>query len=253
MDFVKENFLILVLVVLIMALFSFVALFFVSAPYGKFIRTGWGKTIPARYAWLIMESPSCLLMFWYFIQGESWQYPLLIVFLILWQIHYFHRTFIYPFTISSPKKPFPVLLVLFAIIFNLINGSLNGYEIFIQANYPEYWFYSAPFLIGLTLFILGYYINKNSDSILRKLKDKDSAEYKIPDGGMFRFISCPHYFGEMLEWLGWAILTWSIAGTAFFIFTFANLAPRAWSSHNWYKTEFKNYPTNRRILFPFIW
>jgi len=74
----------------------------------------------------------------------------------------------------------------------------------------------------------------------------------IPHRGLFKYISCPNYFGEILEWTGWAIATWSIPGLAFAVFTFANLAPRAFSNHNWYKEKFSNYPEKRKALIPFI-
>ena len=77
-------------------------------------------------------------------------------------------------------------------------------------------------------------------------------EYLIPQGWLFRFISSPHYFGEIIEWGGWALATWSIPGLAFFIFTFANLFPRAIASHKWYRETFKDYPADRKAVVPFI-
>ncbi|MEJ2006114.1 MAG: methyltransferase, partial [Cyclobacteriaceae bacterium] len=74
-----------------------------------------------------------------------------------------------------------------------------------------------------------------------------------PEGGLFRWVSCPHYFGEILEWSGWAVLTWSLPGFAFALFTFANLAPRAIAHHRWYKEKYENYPANRKALIPLIW
>lgn len=97
------------------------------------------------------------------------------------------------------------------------------------------------------------WINKQSDRILRKLRSKSKAEYVIPRGGFFRFVSSPHYFGEIVEWSGWAILTWSMPGLAFAVFTFANLAPRALAHHRWYKSHFENYPGKRKALVPFTW
>ena len=55
-------------------------------------------------------------------------------------------------------------------------------------------------------------------------------------------VSCPNYFGEFLEWLGWALMTMNLAGLIFFFWTLANLLPRALSNHEWLKREFENYP-----------
>ena len=110
------------------------------------------------------------------------------------------------------------------------------------------------YLVGsiVIYFILGFLINNISDSTLINLRKKDTKQYSIPRGGLFDYISCPNFFGEIIEWLGFAILTWSIAGLAFFLWTFFNLVPRALSHHRWYKNTFSDYPKNRKAVFPFI-
>ena len=65
-------------------------------------------------------------------------------------------------------------------------------------------------------------------------------------------MSCPNYLGEIVEWIGWAILTWSLAGASFAVWTAANLAPRALSNHRWYREQFTDYPPARRALIPFV-
>ena len=67
------------------------------------------------------------------------------------------------------------------------------------------------------------YINLSSDTILINLRDNNNDNYKIPYGGFFKYVSCPNYFGEILEWLGFAILTWSLSGLAFMLWTCFNL------------------------------
>ena len=108
------------------------------------------------------------------------------------------------------------------------------------------------FLAGIALFAAGFLIHSSSDNILRSLRKPGETGYSIPQGGMFRFISCPNYFGEIIEWVGWALLTWSVAGLAFATFTFANLFPRAIAHHRWYRGEFTDYPSERKAIIPFI-
>ncbi len=74
----------------------------------------------------------------------------------------------------------------------------------------------------------------------------------FPHGGAFRWVSCPNYLGEIVEWIGWALATWSLAGTAFALYTMANLAPRAVAHHRWYRERFADYPPQRRALVPFV-
>ena len=58
--------------------------------------------------------------------------------------------------------------------------------------------------------------------------------------------------GEIIEWIGFAVMTWSVAALAFAIWTAANLAPRALSHHKWYRETFPDYPTERKALIPFV-
>jgi 3-oxo-5-alpha-steroid 4-dehydrogenase 1 len=93
-------------------------------------------------------------------------------------------------------------------------------------------------------------LHVQSDRIIRNLRNPGDKTYRIPEGGMFRWVSSPHYLGEIIQWTGWAILTWSLAGAAFALFTFCNLAPRAVSNHRWYRERFAEYPAGRRVLIP---
>jgi steroid 5-alpha reductase family enzyme len=93
-------------------------------------------------------------------------------------------------------------------------------------------------------------INDKSDAMLLSLRKPEEKGYKIPHGFLFKYISCPNHFGEILEWLGFAILSWNIASLSFAIWTFANLAPRAIAHHRWYKEHFPNYPRKRKAVLP---
>jgi 3-oxo-5-alpha-steroid 4-dehydrogenase 1 len=234
-----------------LAVIVFILLFFISAPYGKFLRKGWGPVIKTKWAWLVMEFPSPALILVLFIFGGKKNLPQLI-FLVSWLAHYIHRTFIYPFRQSGKEKPYPFLLVFMAIVFNFLNGFVNGYGVFHLRVYSVSWLISWQFITGILLFIAGYLINKTADEKLRKFRIQSPADYVIPHDWLFKYISSPHYFGEMIEWGGWAIMTWSLPGLAFFVFTFANLFPRAIASHRWYKSHFPDYPNSRKALFPFI-
>ena len=77
----------------------------------------------------------------------------------------------------------------------------------------------------------------------------------MPMGGMCRYVTSANYFGEFVEWTGFAILTWSWAGAVFALWTFANLAPRARDLSRRYETEFGDAYTklHRRHIIPFIY
>ena len=239
------------IVILGFAVIVFVLLFFISAPYGKFSRKGWGPVIRSKWAWMVMELPSPALMLLFFIISDKKNLPQ-IIFMVLWLGHYLHRTFIYPFLQSGREKAYPVLLGMMAIIFNCLNGFVNGYGVFNIYDYDISYLPGWNFIAGILIFIAGFIINKISDEKLRNLRKQNPSEYVIPHGWMFRYISSPHFFGEIIEWTGWAIITWSLPGLAFAVFTFANLFPRAISSHKWYKSHFPEYPAGRKAIIPFI-
>jgi 3-oxo-5-alpha-steroid 4-dehydrogenase 1 len=233
------------------AVMVFVLLFFISAPYGKFSRKGWGPVIKSKWAWMVMEFPSPAMMILFFITSDKKALPASI-FLIIWIGHYLHRAFIYPFTQSGKEKAYPIVLVIMAFVFNCLNGFVNGYGIFHIYSYDISYLLKWQFITGMVIFIAGFLINKISDEKLRNFRKQNPSEYVIPHGWLFEYISNPHYFGEIIEWSAWALMTWSLPGLAFAVFTFANLFPRATASHHWYKEHFADYPADRKAIIPFI-
>jgi len=224
------------------AVITYFSLLLIPAPYGRHLRKGWGHTVKARLGWFIMEFPAFSVIIIMFFLGDKRTSIVEIIFLFMWTVHYFQRTFIFPFLMKGGDKKFPVMLIVFGLGFNTINGYVNGKYLFsLSPIYPISWFYDPRFIIGAVLFISGIVINLYSDHILRGLR-----------GGLFKYISCPNYFGEILEWIGWAIATWSVPGLAFAVFTFTNLAPRAFANHKWYMDNFPDYPKKRKALIPFI-
>lgn len=235
------------------AIATFAALFFVRAPYGRHIRKGFGPVMPNRLGWLIMEAPASLLMLGYFLLGPNRTDPVMIVFLILWQLHYVHRAFIYPFRIRTSKKDIPLMVVGLAILFNICNTYLNGTGIFVNGPFRSVlWFSDIRFVAGSLVFVAGFAINLQSDHLLRKLRKDNGVSYKVPEGGLFRWVSCPNYLGEIMEWTGWALFTWSLSGLSFAVWTIANLMPRALQHHKWYKSQFPGYPEHRKAILPFV-
>jgi protein-S-isoprenylcysteine O-methyltransferase Ste14 len=82
------------------------------------------------------------------------------------------------------------------------------------------------------------------------LRAPGEGGYRVPQGGGYRWVSSPNYLAEMIEWGGWALCTWSLAGLTFFLFTTANLLPRALANHRWYRQTFSDYPKERRAIIP---
>ncbi len=232
----------------------FIALFFVAAPYGRPARSGWGPMISSRTGWFLMESPSPLVFGACFLLGEAPVTTTSLAFVAMWWGHYVYRAWIYPFRLNSAVKPMPLSVVAMAILFNCANGYLNGRYLFGPAGgYPAAWLATPQFWVGALLFVSGLMINRRADHTLWLLREPGQSEYRIPQGGLYRWVSCPNYLGEIVQWFGWAIATWSLAGLSFAVWTVANLAPRARSNHAWYRAHFPDYPRERKALIPIIW
>lgn len=242
----------LVTAMFVLAAAVFVILQWITAPYGRHVRSGWGPTIPARVAWIVMESPAMLLFAVIFAAGRHAVTIVPLVFLAMWQLHYINRTAVYPFRMRSAGKRMPITIVAVALVFNCVMSYINARWISHFGEYQSSWLTSPPFLIGVICFLTGWAINQHADSILLRLRSRSNVDYAIPQGGLYRWVSCPNYLGEMLEWAGWALATWSLAGAAFAVFTAANLLPRALANHRWYGQRFPDYPASRRAVIPFL-
>ncbi len=232
---------------------TFLSLFVVSAPYGRHARKGWGPEVSQRLGWVLMELPACVGWAAIYVAGRHALEPAPLALLLIWQIHYVNRTFVFPFRIKADGKTTPLSIVATAIVFNLLNAYVNARWVSELGTYDASWLHDARFVVGAAVFATGFAINQHADWVLMNLRKPGETGYKIPHGGLYRFITCPNYFGEILEWAGWAIATWSLAGLAFTVYTFANLAPRAVTHHRWYHDKFPDYPKERRAIVPFVW
>ena len=251
----------------------FLCLIFIKAYYGKFFNSNSGEgncfqrtlrkifpVIPSRISWIIQECP-CVFMTIFFLiyYRKNLNYKNILV-MTPFFIHYVHRSFIFPFVIHSSKNN-PLEITLMAFVFCFFNSLMINRSIFcliIDYELKSFW---LNYMFGLAIFGLGMYINIHSDYSMIKQRNanKDSNnKYIIPRGFMYELISCPNYFGELTEWLGFFILSNSFSGLVFFISTFANLFPRAIQYHQWYKNKFKEeFATDknlseRKSIVPFL-
>jgi protein-S-isoprenylcysteine O-methyltransferase Ste14 len=153
---------------------------------------------------------------------------------------------------KTKGKRTPVVVIMTAFLFTFLNSYLNSRWISHFHKYETSYLLDPRLMAGSIIFILGLIINIHSDNILLSLRKPNETGYRIPQGGLYALVSSPNYLGEILVWLGWAISTWSLAGLSFFVFTLANLLPRALSTQKWYREHFKDYPSNRKAIFPWL-
>ncbi|XP_058034665.1 3-oxo-5-alpha-steroid 4-dehydrogenase 1 [Ahaetulla prasina] len=161
------------------------------------------------------------------------------------------RSFIFPFLIRGGKST-PFFVFVSAFIFCLYNGYLQGRSLTNYAEYPANWLTELRFILGTAAWLGGLLINMHSDYILRNLRKPGETGYKIPTGGMFEYVSGANFFGEIVEWCGFALACNTLESTAFATSTLLVLGCRAYAHHQWYLNKFEDYPRSRKILIPFV-
>ena len=239
---------------LVTATLTFVGTSFITAPYGRYSTSkGWGPLLPARAAWMVMESPNLWVpMLLAVLKEDTLQrtFPNRVL-LSLFFVHYIHRAVLFPLRMPA-SSPMPLSVCALAFLYCLWNACLQSLHLLLVHEYPEDWLLDPRFLLGSIVFLIGMAVNIHADNVLMQLRAYRKG-YSIPIGGLFDYVSCANYAGEIFEWSGYALATWSLPGLAFAVYTFSNLAPRAQRHHQWYIENFKDYPVRRRALIPFIW
>ncbi len=258
------NFQLIVSIWILLAIILFPFLIKVRAPYGRHSNRSWGPMIDNRTGWILMELPSLALFTVLFLTGVEKEAMVVWFFFAFWVIHYLNRVFIFPVRTRTKGKQMPLVIMLMAMVFNLVNAFVNGYWLGYMAGsrgqgagsmgqggaYDANWISDPRFIIGVALFITGFIINQVADNHLIKLREKKGKGYFIPTHWLYKRVSCPNFGGELMEWTGFAIMTWSLPGLSFAIWTAANLIPRALHHHRWYQESFSDYPKNKKAIIP---
>jgi len=227
-----------------LAVIVFIALYFVEAGYGINIHKRWGATINNKVAWLCMETPVFILMtVLCLLSPRIMNFDIRVslvplIFFLFFQIHYIRRSLIFPFLIKGNSK-MPILIMLMGVTFNICNALMQGgWFFYLSPDYTLSWLYSPQFIIGTIIYFGGMSINIQSDKIIQDLRKPGDTKHYLPTRGLFKYVTGAHYFGEVIEWIGFAILTWSISGAVFALWTFANLVPRARAVYKSYQKMF---------------
>ena len=249
-------------IVALIGLVVFVSLYFVDAGYGKMRSEKWGPTINNKVGWFMMEMPVFLIVLYLWAispytvtrQAPYW------VFLLIFEFHYFQRSFIFPFLLKG-KGQMPIVIMLFSVIWNIVNGYIQGFWLFHLAPkyFPEMytveWLTDPRFIIGTIIFFTGWVINMHSDHVIRHLRKPGDTNHYLPKKGLYKYVTSANYFGEITEWFGFAILTWSFAGLLFWWFSCCNLVPRANAIYLKYEKEFPDEFDRKKLkrIIPFIY
>lgn len=247
----------------VLSVIVFIALFFLKAGYGYLSGANWGPKLNNKLAWVLMESPAFFLLLFYSLSyyrsgiDNGNEGIVLYIMAGFYLLHYFQRSFIFPLMMRG-KGEMPIAIMLMGMVFNALNSYFIAGWFYAYAPAGMYtieWLTSPKFIIGGLVFLAGMLINLDSDYVIRHLRKPGDTRHYIPRKGLYKYVTSANYFGELTEWIGFAILTWSPAGLLFAVWTFANLAPRAKALTAKYEEEFGDdyKELHKKHLIPFIW
>ncbi|KAI9556417.1 hypothetical protein GHT06_016205 [Daphnia sinensis] len=230
-----------------------VIMFVLPAPYGRYSSSRFGLLLPGKLAWMIQESPALLvpIVLLWTTSASCWESTANKILFAAFIIHYVQRSFIFPLTTRGAKDS-PFLVFISALSFCLFNGFMQSHYLLNCFQYNENWVTSPQFVTGLIIFCVGLAINVHSDQLLIHLRKPGETGYKIPVGGMFDYVTGGNFFGEIIEWAGFAIASCNSPSAIFALFTACYLGMRAWHHHNYYLAKFEDYPRTRKIIIPFL-
>jgi len=110
--------------------------------------------------------------------------------------------------------------------------------------------------IGLVLYVVGILGNFYHHYLLATLRKPGETGYKVPHGGFFDLlggVATPHYFFELIEWLGVALVSQHVNSFMLLVGMFLYLADRATAQTEWSKTALKDeYPKTRKHMIPML-
>lgn len=238
------------------AVIVFIALYFVKAGYGIFRTKQWGFSINNKVAWVLMEAPVFIVMLYMWTSnGASTVLPAFLAFL-LFELHYFQRSFVFPLMMKGNSR-MPIAIMAMGIVFNVINGLLIGTSLFVfppsQFNEGAVYLTHPTAIAGIIVFFCGMGINIHSDHVIRHLRQPGDTRHYLPQKGFYRYVTSANYFGELVEWTGFALFCSTPAAWLFVVWTAANLVPRAAAIHKRYREEFGDAVGIRKRVIPFIY
>ncbi|KEF57790.1 enoyl reductase [Exophiala aquamarina CBS 119918] len=195
------------------------------------------------------------------------------------------RPYVYP---SAPKEPSQLQTVtLWLVVLHFIKRELETLFIhrFSAATMPlrnifknsfHYWILSGvliaafvyapssatakapnPLLLypGLVLYTIGELGNLQSHLTLMGLRSSGGTERGIPQGPLFRLVTCPNYLTETVSWIGVYLvsgLSWGVL--IFSVISVAQMAQWAKKKERRYRKEFGDkYKKKRYTMLPGIW
>ncbi|XVE68543.1 hypothetical protein DITRI_Ditri09bG0076300 [Diplodiscus trichospermus] len=106
---------------------------------------------------------------------------------------------------------------------------------------------------GIVLFVVGVSGNFYHHYLLSKPRAKgNDKEYRIPKGGLFGLVICPHYLFEVLGFWGVPLIAQTLYTLSCALGTTLYLMGRSYATRRWYLSKFEDFPKGVKAMIRFI-
>lgn len=105
---------------------------------------------------------------------------------------------------------------------------------------------------GVVVFVVAIIGNFYHHYLLSNLRGEGEKEYKIPKGGLFGVVICPHYLFEITVFYGIFFISQTLYAFSFAIGTNLYLLGRSYSTRKWYVSKFEDFPKSVKAVIPFV-
>ncbi|KAI9279570.1 3-oxo-5-alpha-steroid 4-dehydrogenase-domain-containing protein [Sporodiniella umbellata] len=233
------------------SIISLCALSSYKSPYSKFGSRVKLDTIPSRQAMLALYFPSFLVCLFF-------QWPVLSLnrfdlIHLLTTFHFFKRLFevIFVHIYKSKTNPSTTFIIMSTYTLTTLLDLKVARNLPVS-NYSKLWA-----LAGTSCYFVGELMNGYHHYLLRRLRVPKSADYRLPRGGLFKWMVAPHYQFEQLSYLGLLLISQNIVSLSLKFFPFIYLTFRARQTKIWYKEHLeaekdRKEVENKAYMIPFL-
>ncbi len=182
-----------------------------------------------------------------FLSGNHAKTEITWIFFSFWIIHFTVKIVFNLINPSHHETQIANTKMLSAIV--SINALINGYCLgWLWPAYAVSWMQNMAFISGSLILGLGFLIQITANIRMTPKKNETDAL----DSGLHKIVFCPGYLGEILQWGGFAMITWNSSAAAAFCWMLATLLAQATSQKHKYLLQFPELPATRKALIPFI-
>lgn len=188
------------------------------------------------------------------------QMATLLLLLLLW-VHSVRRLLECCFVSVFSDGVIHVVQYLFGLVYYIVLGltALCSERLVRRDSAPLFSQLNWCHVAGCTIFIPTSLLQHQSLVLLARLRigksgSTETMVHKMPTGGWFELVSCPHYFAELLIYISLSVVSGGLSFTWWLVvlYVFANQALAAQLCHDLYKCKYESYPRQRKAFIPFV-